>query len=394
MIKLNGASISDIHVGHKKVTADVMHMSLKKSLYPRLMTGELDVLYIGGDFFDTLLDMNGLAGYHAAAIIRELIDLAWEYKFFIRVLRGTFSHDRLQNQFFLLADASEMVDNNAKASEPRMLKGDPLVRYFDSITIEYMKTYDIHVLYVPDDLPYEDATPVIKKIIAEHQLDKVDIAVVHSYFRHLLPHGMPHVPNNTYDAEVFSDMVKGVVLNGHVHKSCVFHKVITNGSFERLNHGEEEAKGFFCFEYDKENEKCTHEFVENIHASIFRDINLSKYRTEREGLEAYTSWLTNLLQNDNSSCHRVHVRVISDDLILRQAIIAYTKSNYDNVLITGKSLVTYDIPEEEVITHTADLPNITEDNLPVMISDHLFKTIDVDINPAEILEVLNDTATA
>ena len=99
MSEINIVSGSDFHVGHTKTTPDVMHANMKKYLYPAL-TPEVDLFIISGDFFDTLLDMNGIAGYTAARIIQEIKDICFKNKILLRITRGTFTHDRHQNQFF------------------------------------------------------------------------------------------------------------------------------------------------------------------------------------------------------------------------------------------------------------------------------------------------------
>lgn len=369
-------SISDIHTGHQRVPTDVIHENFRRVLYPEL-NDSVDLLSIGGDFFDTLLDLNGKCGFHAAMMIDELKSLAETHHFFIRVTRGTFSHDRLQNQFFI------------KDISPIMFGQDPMIRLFDTLAVEHIASLGIDILYVPDDLPYEDAMPMIRNKIADAQLSAVDIAVVHSYFDHLLPPGIPRRPSNTYSADAFESLVKGVVLNGHVHKPCVYKKVITNGSFDRLAHGEEEQKGFFIVEYDKESHRVVHNFIHNEYATIFKTINLSKYPTEEEGLSRYTEWLSDLFMTNKSTSKQVHVRVLADDPLLKQAIVAYTRTNERNVVISSRSASKSQHLEEEILTELTDLPIITEENLPTMASRFLQEDKGITMSPEAIKEVLN-----
>ncbi len=376
MDDLKVISISDIHIGHPQVPAEVTHANLVKVLYPHL-NDDLDILIFGGDFFHTLLDMNGQSGFHAVSIIDEIKFLAWQHKFFVRINRGTFSHDRLQNQFFL------------KGNEPNMIGGELMVRLFDTITIEHIEAFGIDILYVPDDLPYEDATPVIKDKIADAQLDMVDLAVVHSYFEHVLPPGMPRLPHNTYSADLFGTMVKGVVLHAHIHTPGVFKKVVTNGSFERQNHGEEEAKGFFIIRYNKITGKVIHEFIRNIYATRFDTINLSKYTSEEEGMARYSSWLQNLIEDSCATNPQIHVRVLADDALILDSIVAYTRSTTSNIVISRRKASKNNLSEEEVITEIADLPIITIDNLPDMASEFLLKDKGIEMSAELIKEVLN-----
>lgn len=378
-MNLKAISISDIHLGHSKVIPDVMHENLKKVVYPHL-NEELDILFIVGDFFDCLLDMNGQAGWISYRIIAELIELAKEHKFLIRVVRGTFSHDRMQNQFFLTEP------------EPSYLGKDLLVRVFDTVSIEYIHSYDINVLYVPDDLPCDNALEVVKSKISEAQLNSVDIALNHGYFQHMLPSGIPHEPPNTFRAEDFDTLVKGFVLNGHIHQASVYRKVISNGSFERLCHGEEEPKGFFVIYYNTDTGEASHEFHENQYATTFKTYDLTKWRTEKEILTEYGKWLNQMLKEDKSTSPNIYVRIICDDAVLKQAVLTYTRENNDCVILSSKTSNAKhkEENEEDIETSIVDLPIITESNLSGMIVEFLSNVKHVDMSITEVDQVLNN----
>ncbi len=378
--KIKGLSASDFHFGHPRVPAEIMYRNVVKTMYPHL-NDELDILFIVGDFFDRLLDMSGQAGYYAALVIDELKKLAEKHQFFIRIVRGTFSHDRLQNQFFI------------KNAAPLMINGEQLVRLYDTIEIEHLSTLGINILYVPDDLPYEDATPVIKDKIRDAQLTQVDFALTHSYFEHLIPPGLPRKPHNTYSADTFGEFVRGVVLNGHIHTRRVYKKVVTNGSFERLCHGEEELKGFFVIRYDKETGATTHDFIVNEFATTFRTINLSRCASVPEAITKYQKKVSTLVDTDNSTYGILHIRILTDDNILRDAIVEFTKGEYENVVVTSKKATKKVTSEEDIITQVADLPIITEANLPSMISEFLLREKGVSMEAMQIQEVLHRVAS-
>lgn len=368
---LNFISISDIHNGHNRVGSHIIYENMKIHLFP-LLNEDMDILFISGDFFDTLLDLNSEAAFWSGRIIQELLEICYKNKVLIRVLRGTYSHDRNQCQMFL---------TNSKL----MIGPDELVRVFDSISVETIKASNTQVLYVPDDLPYDDATPIIKDVIAKHQLSSVDIACVHSYFEHLIPQGMPFKPHNTYSADVFGSFVKGVILNGHVHKSCVYKKVVTNGSFERLNHGEEHPKGFFKLSYNKTDGHCEHEFIENTHATTFRTINLTKYGSEKEGFDFFMTWLDEIMRNDASTHDNVFIRIVSDDNVLKQSATAYGRSKYPNIRFTSAKATKVDKTNEaDIVVSTYDLPEITPEFAPEMISEFMKKTGLGDLSPEQI----------
>jgi hypothetical protein len=377
-MKIKGLTFSDVHLGHGRVLAPVIHENIRRTIYPQL-NDELDILFIVGDFFDGLLDMNGQAGWVAYCIIAELIELAKKHKFLIRVVRGTFSHDRMQNQWF------------ETESEPTYIGEDLLVRVFNNISIEHINGLDIDIMYVPDDLPYEDAMPVIRETIAEHQLQKVDILLNHGYFSHLLPKGIPHEPPNTFKAENFDELVRGVVLNGHIHQPGVYRKVISHGSFERLAHGEEEAKGCFVIYYDNESGKCSHEFLENKNATTFKTFDLTKWRSESEVLSEYGGWLKHLLANDISTSNPIFIRIICDDAMLKQAVLTFTREQSERVILSSKksNRKSEDNEDgEDIRTSTVDLPIITEDNLSEMVVEFLARVKNIDTSLDEVEGVI------
>jgi hypothetical protein len=375
-MKIKAVSFSDVHLGHGRVLPHVIHTNIKKVIYPQL-NDELDILFLVGDFFDGLLDMNGQAGWVAACIIGELIEFANHHQFLIRIVRGTFSHDRMQNQFF------------ETESDPTYIGEDLLVRVFDSISIEHLNGLDIDVMYVPDDLPCDNAMEVVKEMISEHQLQNVDILLNHGYFSHLLPKGIPHEPPNTFQAENFDELVKGFILNGHIHQPSVYRKVISNGSFERLCHGEEEPKGFFVIYYNTESNECTHEFIENTLATTFKTFDLTKWRTEADVLIEYGKWLQLMLDEDISTSDPIFVRIICDDAMLRQAVLTFTRERNDNIILSSKkSNRNSDEDGEDICTSTVDLPIITEDNLSGMIVEFLSTVKKIDISKDEVEGVL------
>lgn len=351
---INIISISDLHMGHVKTSPEVMHINLQKKLYPELQD-DVDLLVFGGDFFDTLLDMSGVAGFHAAKIIEEIKSLCRKHKILLRVVRGTFTHDRHQNQFFNVG------------TEDTYLGKDLAVRVFNSITVEWIESLGISVLYVPDDLPHENPLAAIKECIADSSHDRVDMAVMHCYFTHLLPRGMPRVPHNCYVANDIIKLVKGPILNGHIHTPRVHKTIITNGSFERGNHGEEENKGFFKVWYDKELGQTSQQFVVNDLATIYKTMYVGS-GSDEIALEDFPMAVDALVNGSRSTSEKIYLRVISDDILAKEATHQYVSNTWENVVYTSKKRTSHE--DDGVVNHTPtieELPAITEDTLPGMV---------------------------
>lgn len=356
MSKINIISISDIHIGHTKTRPEVIQTNLRKYLYCNL-TDDIDILIISGDFFDTLLDMNGDAGFIAAQTISEIKELCLNHKIYLRVLRGTFTHDRHQNQFFT-------VDTDV----PRIGK-DLSVRVFNNISIEWIEELGVSILYVPDDLAHENPLSAIKQCVLDSPYDKVDIASMHCYFDHLLPRGIPRKPHNCYSPDDIIPLVYGPILNGHIHNSCVHKTIFTNGSFDRLNHSEEEDKGYFKIQYDTSDHKVSYDFITNRGAVLYKSVIVGH---DSMTLDEFPTWVNKIIDSNISPSKVCYVRVISDDRNIREAAHKYVTSTFDNVYYSCKKFTTKD--DESIKEHpptVEELPTITEDTLPSMVVEYV-----------------------
>lgn len=355
-------------MGKPRVSPIDVRAHLEKLLYPRIQ--ELDLIVFGGDFFDSALTMNSDAGVYAAMIIDEVLSLAVKYKVFVRVVTGTFFHDRYQNRFFEI-----------KSVTCGDISGVPLLRVFDSIELEYIKPLQLTMVYCPDNQP-DDPTDRILDMMKTHRLDKIDFLCSHGYFEYLLPKGIPHVPPNMLDYNRISPHISGYILNGHVHIPLVRKKLISGGSFERLAHGEEHDKGYFIIDYNVVTHKASHEFIINKLTTQFITISVSGY----PDMDACIKDIENRL----ASIHGTHgpnatVYIRLDGLSsLDTFIINYLEEKHPNVVATIKSKAQQDATcELDTVINT--LPTITEDNLPQLIYDNVK---DKDITLEEIKELL------
>ena len=350
--------LPDIHFGHPQIKAEVIHDHLKEIVYPYL-NDDLDILSIDGDFFHTLLDMNSLDGFHVNTVISELRELAVIHNFLIRVVRGTFSHDRLQNRFFI----------KHKDSDTHRVK------VFQKPELEYIKEFDIWILYKPDDLPEENVWENMCKLIDQQHIDKVDIFINHGYFEHLLPKNIPHIPHGMLNAIEVKKKVKGVTLNGHIHRPGVYEGVISGGSFERLQFGEEEDKGFFIVDYNKEKHTVKYEFIKNTLAIPFKTFTLPK----NKDLSSFKDWVYDLKLNKDED---VRIRVITNDTTLKPALLHIVREVTPKAVLLLKKVKEENLTELTTVVEKVELPILTEENLPFKIKEYLSDKYskDIDIN--------------
>ena len=249
---------SDFHIGNSKISAIESHLNISDWFYPEVIKS--NIVFLGGDFFHRLLKLDEVAALESISIAQELISFAEQHNLKIRILRGTFSHDRQQNEIFLsvLSKSKKNVDLNC----------------VDTISLELIKEYDLRVLYLPDNLPYknkEQVMEVIHSLLKTYGWKKVDIVVGHGYFEHVFPVNVPHPPI-VFEYDDFKDIVSGYILMGHVHTTSVYKNIIYAGSFERFAHNEEEQKGFYTVERNRDN--WSYQFVENKDTPYFFTIDL------------------------------------------------------------------------------------------------------------------------
>lgn len=248
------ACVSDIHLGHRSnKTVDIVKR-LRNAFPDNKETGELDIIFIAGDVFDSLLNLDD--NPHIAEIdywISNLLNICANRNILIRVLKGTPSHDWDQSQRFEIVQKIGNIQCNLK--------------YVDNLEIEYISELDINVLYIPDELEStsEKTLTRVKALIKSKGLKQVDYAIMHGQFEYQLPE---FVKAQKHDSKAYLSLVKGLVFIGHVHRSSQYGRIIAQGSFDRLSHGEEDPKGHMRA---TRNSDGTHEivFVENKEAKKY-----------------------------------------------------------------------------------------------------------------------------
>lgn len=369
------AEISDIHFGNGRVSPVRTYEHLQDVLYPLL--AEVKLLIINGDTFDTLLNMNSDSGLYVAKFIDDIVNLAVEHKVYIRVVRGTFSHDRHQNRFFTVKDRGA-----------HKLNGVDLVRVIDRITIEHFNELNIDILYCPDDQPHKDLSQAIIDVIESNHLKQVDLLCSHAYYEHLLPVGIPHIPHNTLSYDRLNKYVSGYMLNGHVHKPSVYqNKVVSSGSFERMDHDNDKrpvGMWMLSAERNKQGLKWSIDFIENKQAIPFVTFTADNYKSVEDLQRSIQDYMKDLSDSGYPTSEPVYIRIHGNVTGIQDWI----KSTFSNVYVTDKKVsVVQSVMVEDLDTDCDELPTITEDNLAQMVFDEIPE--EENMTYKEVEEILN-----
>ena len=250
------ACFSDIHLGHRRNDSHEMIKALDKCIHQEGLLERIDILFLAGDVFDRLLDLNHAAISDIDYWIAKLIHGCETHGVTLRVLEGTPSHDREQSERFVTIH--KLMDSKTN------------FRYVKQVEIEYIPHLECNVLYIPDEFSptCAETLAVVQKAMKAQALEQVDIAVMHGQFAHQLPAEIKDL--DCHDTEAYLNLTKSLILIGHVHHHSVMDKIVAQGSFDRLAHGEEEAKGYVYVEI--KNGVARPYFIENKDARIYKTI--------------------------------------------------------------------------------------------------------------------------
>lgn len=262
-------TISDIHLGNKRnKTYDIcknidrfFDNYTNKSIFTNL-----DIIFIGGDLFDKLLEFNSDDVYESISLLYRLMSFCSRNNIKLRILEGTPSHDWKQSKIanILNINTFEKLD----------------YKYIDSLSIEYIKDLDISVLYVPDEWTDSAAKTYeqVKVLLKNNSLNQVDLCMMHGLFNYQLK----DMPNNIikHDEDNYLSITKYYINIGHIHTFSFHDRILAQGSLDRIGHNEEEPKGGIVCNIFK-NGEMNFNFIENKNAKIFKTIEFKNNDLEK-----------------------------------------------------------------------------------------------------------------
>jgi hypothetical protein len=261
--------LSDVHLGSKNNPTEEIIANLDtffEDYSPKSEHCKLDIIFIAGDLFDRLLDMDDENTHLIKLWLDRLSRFCSRETISLRILKGTPSHDWNQ---------SSQAETVWKISQT---PGD--FKYVDTLSIEHMEKHDIHVLYVPDEWASttQETLEQVKTLMAEMQLKTVDIAIMHGLFNYQLP-GVGKTTSK-HDELSYLELVKYFINIGHIHTHSTYERILAQGSFDRLTHGEEEPKGAMLMILDPDDGNKFF-FLENKKAKMFKTITLKLADVDR-----------------------------------------------------------------------------------------------------------------
>lgn len=257
------ASISDIHIGHKNTPAEKIIDNLDRYLTNDSLMSSIDLLILAGDVLDGLLIADSNDEFLYSGWVGRLLIHAMRYDVCVRILRGTPSHDWRQSMKFVSIKETLEKYSGKKID----------LEYVDVLSIEHIARFDIDVLYIPDEWGAgpADALQQVHELMAQRGLSQVDFSVMHGMFRYQMDSGIKNLP--VHDERSYLDLTRYLVFIGHVHQYSNYERIYSQGSFDRLCHGDEGAKGFLKAVVHSDG-AYEMSFVENEHAQIYKTVQV------------------------------------------------------------------------------------------------------------------------
>lgn len=256
--------LSDIHLGARSTTAQEILRHLRiffDNFSDNSQFSKIDVLFIAGDLWDDTVVFSDSTIGDFIVFFRTMLSWCARNGVIVRILEGTPRHDRLQGMTVSKLAESFGLDIDFK--------------YVPTLSMEHIEKLDLNVLYVPDEC--RPSAQIVENdvdaLLAEHRLEKFDIAIMHGMFKHQ----MGEIPMNAaispkiHREEFYLDRVKHYINIGHVHTASQFSRILAQGSFDRLKHGEEQPKGAYLIKQVSETE-WSHFFIENKEAKLYKTI--------------------------------------------------------------------------------------------------------------------------
>lgn len=294
--------LSDIHLGHhiNKTENIINNLEYFFFNYSKELENNLDIIFLAGDVFDRLLSTSSPDYILINQWLTDLVLYCKKHNIILRILEGTASHDWKQSKLVIniLNRLNLEID----------------IKYIDNVYIEYIPKHDLNILYVPDDWNSDSSITYkeVLKLLNKNKLKQVDIAIMHGAFNYQLP----ILLNSNFKEEDYLNIVKYYISIGHVHTFSMKDRIIAQGSFDRLKHGEEEDKGGVLINIDKNTNASSFKFLVNTRSMKFITVDYIN-----KDIKTIIKELNKLIQKLPEDSN---IRVIVDD-----SNISNLKNNYN-----------------------------------------------------------------
>jgi hypothetical protein len=214
---------------------------------------------------------------------------------------------------------------------------------------------NLSILYIPDEWRSDNRVTLteVKELMQSYGLEQVDIAMLHGAFDYQLP---VDDKSATHDKEEYERLVKYYINIGHVHNFSTNGKIVAQGSFDRLVHGDEGKKGGTLSVIRPDGSK-EFVFIENKDAMLFKTVAV-KFNDLDRSVEQIRKYLSTLPDGSN-----LRVQAKKDHPIF--SVLGEISKEYPFIRITKLSTDIAEVAKVSIYTEdtTVDSITITVENL-------------------------------
>lgn len=370
------ATLADVHFN--ALPAEKMYEQLTGVFLEYIKNHEIDMIVLAGDYYDSIISFNSRAAYLSTEFIRKLVEVSSASGVkYIRIIKGTMSHDNNQLNNLKVFETNENVDFK-------------IITTVTEEVIEGLKT-----LYIPEEYMknvsefYKDYFNDTKRydMIFGHGMFKETSFVASKQESAVTLSGAP-----VFDSKAMCSICDGFINFGHIHTSCgIRNKITYVGSFSRWVFGEEEKKGFLVTIIDKETKEFNNEFIENTEADRYDTVTVvdaEKYNTCPEKL-------VELFKTLNKG--KLRMTIIADGSKDCSYVLSFVRTYFATLKdyklnIVDKSIVKREVEAEQQITNLMEKYSFVFDKkLPrqAKISKFIKVRDGVEVSPEYIKEELN-----
>lgn len=336
--KLNAIFISDVHLGHPRTPTKHILTVLDQIFEDNDFLKSLDFIGISGDFFDLLLDFASEETILIRAWVAKFLRKCKKYGIVVRVLKGTSYHD--WDQPILFIEENENHDIGCD------------LRYVRDVSIEHIEKLNLDFLYVPDEANPTSAQTweEVQKCLREANLTQVDYAMMHGAMKYHLS-GLADVEHILHDPELYLKITRHYVNIGHIHQASKHDRILTNGSTDRLVHGDEGDKGHWRLINGKPH------FIVNHRAMRYKTIDVIG-----DDAAIVLQKVAEYLGDDRNKCSvrlLCEKKDVATEMFRRLTdIFPFCRFEYKSPKVAKKVEVTVDLTKP-----AARLPTLTEANI-------------------------------
>lgn len=269
---VNFIFINDLHFGIQDTERELSE--LRKNFIPFVKENDVDVIFLGGDYFDHKLSLGEPFSIMALEFFKDLVEVCAEKNIKLRCIEGTQSHDRFQPRIL-----ENCIPENTSID----------YKYFETVGTETL--LGMNILYVPEEYPLN-----VNEYYAEYKTQKFDLMLVHGTWDFIGFGGEEDNERNDINTApifVYSEwkdaLENGLSICGHIHGRHGYTvpegtKIIYPGSFTAWSFDQISPRGFLYgqFDIDKEKDRITYKFINNPDAPTYANLDIKSLGLDLE----------------------------------------------------------------------------------------------------------------